>query len=368
VELVNRTPVPASLRVSPIEGKPFRAGIVAAKATYRVAPSGIELDTQYPLPLFRGDQETEHGCLPGDHLPRRDPAFEVIVVGAAHAPRGEPVERMTLALTVGERRREILVFGDRSWEISGEARRISRPAPFTRMPLVWERAFGGSAEVLVDEESPVDFADPRNPGGRGFDPGPSAHELCRAWRAPPGYPIFDAVRRLPNLESPDAPIERWEDAPAPVCWAPVPWDSALRREPAAELEALANEGAEPATRELPPLSALTAASNRPKYHRAHPDWIIDRPPPGTRVELSGMTLDSAPFAFQLPDVRVYVDYTTGRYAGTRELAPQVLVLLPEERRFYVVLRHAFTVTPHPDAEQSMRLRVEDRPLNRGREP
>jgi hypothetical protein len=348
VDLVNLTPVPASLSVSPLDGKPFRAGVITAKATFLITSSGAELDAQHPLPLLRADRATELGVLPSDDLIRRDPAFEVIVLGAAHAPSGQAVEAMTVALAVGDRRREIAVHGDRVWEVSGEARRISRPEPFTRIPLTWDRAFGGTAEVLVDEESPIDIADPRNPLGRGFDPGPPAHELCRAWKAPAGFPVYDEVRRLPNLEDPTMPIRTWEDTPVPISWATMDPGSPLHRRDDVTKDEAASM----------PLSSLLAAQTL--LFRAHPDWILDRPRAGALVRIDGMTADGVSLAFELPGLRVFADYVTGRYRGTRELFPQMLVLLPEERRFYLVYRHAFTVQPSPGAEQGMRLRVQER--------
>jgi hypothetical protein len=75
------------------------------------------------------------------------------------------------------------------------------------------------------------------------------------------------------------------------------------------------------------------------------------------VILTGLTPGSEPLSFALPAVRVFVDYVSGLRTGTRELRPHALVLLPEERRFYLVFRHAFTYD-YPSAERSMRLRVE----------
>jgi hypothetical protein len=347
MQLVNQTPVLARLGVTELPGKPFRAGILVAKATFRVTDRGAELETQTPYPVLLADEETELGVLPQDDLARRDDLFEVILLGAAYVPGGAPVGATTVSLAIGDLRREIAVHGDRVWEDRAGSPAITEPVPFTRMPLTWPRAFGGTAEVLVDDASPIDLADPRNPAGRGFDPGPAARDLCRAWKAPAGYPAYDVTRRLPNLEDPRAPIRAWNDAPAPLCWATLPMGSPLHH-PAAGMDPAAAQAMRPEQ-----LMVLPQA-----FYRAHPDWMIARPRPGATVRAEGVRADGAAFAFAFPALRVFADYVTGRHRGAREIEPRLLVLLPEAGRFYVVYRHAFTVRPLPGEEQGMRLRLE----------
>jgi hypothetical protein len=55
---------------------------------------------------------------------------------------------------------------------------------------------------------------------------------------------------------------------------------------------------------------------------------------------------------------VLADYVAADRRGTRELVPQLLVLLPEERAFYLVFRHGFDLRHTPTAERTMRLRLE----------
>ena len=346
VELVNTTPVPAALNVASVPGRAERRGLITAKATFRLGAGGPELDVDDPRPLFDDDEPTALGLLPRDDVPRRDGRCEVILLGAACAPSGKPIDRRTVRLVVGDTKRELAVFGDRVWEGRGSGARVGRPEPFERMPLVWERAFGGTAEVLVDEESYVDIADPRNPRGAGIDVTRAAEEMCRAWKAPAGYPVLPSVRRLPNLEDPGALIQGWEDAPEPVCWATAPLgvDLHLLRELA---------GYDPEA--PPPMEVL--ARPRPRY-ACHPDLLLDVPAAGTPVVASGVRPLDEPFSFRIPNVRIWADHIVGRHRGTRELRLETLVLLPEERRFYMVLRHAFTVPYRPEEERAMRVRVE----------
>ena len=77
---------------------------------------------------------------------------EFLVAGAAHAPNAAPVAGLRVGAQLGSRTKTLNVLGDRFWD--GNA--ASPPAPFTTMPITWERAYGGPAE-------------PTNPLGLGAD-------------------------------------------------------------------------------------------------------------------------------------------------------------------------------------------------------
>jgi hypothetical protein len=186
--------------------------------------------------------------------------------------------------------------------------------------------------------------DARNRAGRGFDPAPAMRSLVEMLNPPEGYPRYDEIRRLPNIEDPRAPISRPEHAPDPAYWSAVPVDSTIQA---------ARTVAQPPTVAAPGLPEFGEGA----YHRAHPQWVIALPPARSTVTMTGLTPGPEPLSFALPAVRIFVDYVSGIRTGTRELRPQALVLLPEERRFYLVFRHAFTYE-YPSAERSMRLRVE----------
>lgn len=348
MDLSNRTAIPARVFVTEMEEDQPRWGYVVAKATYRITPDGPVAERDEPVPLFDTDEETELGLLPRDDLPRMDDeAFEVILLGSARAPGGTPVPALTVALAVGEVEHFVYVWGDRQWlgEGAPDGRTISEPQPFAEMPLTWGRAFGGSTAVLVDVESPVQVSDPRNPDGKGHDPAPGARSLGERLGAPEGFPRWDPVRPLPNLEDPRAPIARWSDAPDPYCWATMPLTSALHARRMLDLPEDLEEGGKPT---IAPGSTL----------RAHPDWVIPLPPREAVVRLRGATNDGH-LAFHLPPLRLLVDYVLGERTGTRELRPRMLVLLPDEERFYLVYRLQFTYPYVEEEERAMRLRAEE---------
>ena len=74
------------------------------------------------------------------------PRADVVLVGHAYAPGGRPVEELDVSLWVGRTGKEIRVFGDRVWFFPTRMMMVplaSDPIPFFKMPLVYERAFGG---------------------------------------------------------------------------------------------------------------------------------------------------------------------------------------------------------------------------------
>ena len=76
------------------------------------------------------------------------------------------------------------------------------------------------------------------------------------------------------------------------------------------------------------------------------------------MTLTGASNDGL-FSFALPRVQVVLDV---RAAGSTRIVatrPQMLVLLPEERAFYIVHRGFFTVPPPSGDDRSARLRLQD---------
>lgn len=325
MELVNTSPVPVDYAIIGNLPDDSRAVIFTAKATFRIEDNGqVKLERETPFPLLKEDQSTEMGLLPSDNLPRLDPAFEVMLLGKAYAPFGQSTTEMRVALSVGDVHHEIDVIGDRIWQGEGESASIAPPEAFESMPLVWERAFGGSQQVLIDKEAVLDVSWPMNSAGKGFDHISQAREIGVAFNCPADYPQFDATRALPNLETPDLRVKSWTDLPLPVCWAPVPQSSGLifeRFERSCE-----KRGEDHVTLGAPEM-----------HHRAHPDWVIETPHAGAMVRLEGASSQGL-LEFRLPELRVVADLQDGDRVQALELFPRSLVLLPEEKRFYITFR------------------------------
>jgi hypothetical protein len=343
MELVNQTAVPAlAVIAAGAEGGP-RIGMLVAKASFELSGGLTHLVTEDPYPLFEQDEETEVGILPADVHPRPQSTFEVLLVGSAQAPGGRPIPALTVGLTVGSVSKTMAVFGDRWWTPQGQ---MTPPQPFTTMPLTWDRAFGGSCDVWLDESTIVESRDPMNFLGSGFDAVYASERLADVMGAAPTYPRVAYERRLPNLEDPAALIRAPQDRPDPVCWSPAPPGVGFSQ---VQLMREVNEAPDPVAAN-PSGETLTL--------RAHPAWRIPVPEVGALVVLDGCVPEGR-LAFELPRLRVLADFVLGDRRGQRELAPQILTLLPDQRRMCITYRSHFTVDVEEGMERSFRLRLEE---------
>ncbi len=115
------------------------------------------------------------------------PGTDVYLNGSAWAPGGVATTAMDVAMMVGGVRQYARVFGDRIWVRSVSEVVPSDPTNFRRIPLRWERAFGGGNVEA---------------GGRGFEP-----------RNPAGVGLYESMgaatdRPLPNIEDPRGLLSR----------------------------------------------------------------------------------------------------------------------------------------------------------------
>ncbi|WP_088281375.1 DUF2169 domain-containing protein [Ideonella sp. A 288] len=141
------------------------------------------------------------------------PATDIYLIGDACAPHGNPVTEMRMHIRVGTSiALSMNVYGDRTWQRAIPfGAKPSSPAKFTRMPLRWERAFGGVAK----NSSPYSPAfEPRNPIGCGFETDVDAAI---------GKPV-------PNIEDPDDLLTQLSDRPQPIGVGAIArhWEPRLR--------------------------------------------------------------------------------------------------------------------------------------------
>ena len=197
MQLINETGFPAQLVVMP---DPDGAETLTAvlKATWSLADSAAAAE-QVPLVLA----DTFHGE-PGESSPRLEsdlapwkPATDVVLLGHAWAP-GKSARQVDVSLTIGKTSMRVRVFGDRHWwMLLGFWAMRSRPKPFEKMPLVYERAFGGFQAARKKGE--FEGFEERNPVGRGYVKKGRGNQVA-----------------LPNLEDPRKLVGRPSDKPAPV--------------------------------------------------------------------------------------------------------------------------------------------------------
>ena len=181
--------------------------LVAVKGTFIIDPDGtLHLaEEQEPVrmpPEFRGDP-SETSLLYDSDLVHKKNATDVLVHGHAYAPGGRPTAQVDVTLKLGPIQKTLRVIGDRLWKNSVLGLTMSKPEPFTKMPLTYERAFGGTD---TRSENPKDHGwEPSNPVGRGF-----------ATRA---EHLLDTP--VANVETPNRPIKQWKDRPPIAGFGPI---------------------------------------------------------------------------------------------------------------------------------------------------
>ncbi|HRI72828.1 MAG TPA: DUF2169 domain-containing protein, partial [Polyangium sp.] len=117
---------------------------VVCKATFLLKPNqpATLVSPDAPAPTnFLWHRDAKSIGVPTDLVPLKR-NVDVLLIGHAYAPQHRPVTTLLVGLSVGGMNKSILVTGDRSWNANGTC---PEPAPFTRMPLCWERAAGGPA-------------------------------------------------------------------------------------------------------------------------------------------------------------------------------------------------------------------------------
>ncbi|PRQ09207.1 DUF2169 family type VI secretion system accessory protein [Enhygromyxa salina] len=193
--------------VPTIFATPDRRGVdtivVVLKASFVVADTLEIAAEQRPITLadeYWGDPTASSLRYPTElHLPK--PAADVIVIGEACAPRAQAVTELDVHVRVADQLRRARVYGDRSWVEYGGHVQPSRPLPFVRTPITWERAFGG--RHLSDAQS----TEHRNPVGVGL-------LGARRPQAMIGQPV-------PNVDDPDEPLTWLGQTPTPTGFAAI---------------------------------------------------------------------------------------------------------------------------------------------------
>jgi hypothetical protein len=204
LQLRNKTPFPGALLLLP-DADGVDSLYTVVKATFALDHQLDPAQAQLPIATadqYRGPAGQSSLQTPSD-VSLLKPGTDVLLCGTAHAPDGRAVAEMNVSLQVGPVQKSLRVFGDRLWRLDGLRHSISDPEPFETMPLIWERAFGGSdqtrAGALVREG--------RNPVGAGFCLGDGVKQLNGM--------------KLPNLEDPRALISSPGDRPPPANFGPV---------------------------------------------------------------------------------------------------------------------------------------------------
>lgn len=292
---------------------PNRDGIdtlyVVVKGTFTLWPS-VELAEQQ-LPPQRADEywgDPDRSSLKyASELHLGKPGTDVALVGSARSLTG-PVDQMLVTLAIGSRSKSLRVFGDRVWSFLGSP---SSPQPFEVMPLVWERAFGGTH--THDDGSAL--AEERNPVGQGFAGAQSSADRVG--------------QKLPNLEDPLQPLSSATQVVAPACFGLVAPSWLPRRSWAGTYDQSWQKRRAP----------YLPHDFDPRFFQcATPDLVFERPLVGGEPVLLAGLSEAPSLRLALPRCELGIAV---RVAGRQEeLSPQLETVLfePEENRFTVTWR------------------------------
>jgi len=275
---------------------PTENGAVCRLASEQLAP--------LPLSTYVGERWRSSILHPADVVPYK-PGTDVVLVGHAYAPKERPVTELPASVKVASLHKSLVVVGDRQWHRAAGGLVMTTPVPFVRMPLVYERAFGGCPPSQRDKRQPDH--DQRNPVGTGY---------CVVEGDADGMP-------LPNLEAPKARITSWCSVPSVAGFGAIDAHWAGRRRFAGTFD------------------AAWRATQRP-YMPLDLDprfYCVASPGLGSQISLFGeldvelVHLAPEPvLRFVLPDVRVRVDFHLAGHVQERRAELWTVVIEPDDRR------------------------------------
>lgn len=205
LQVENKTPFKTALGLFPDE-KGIDAVYPVVKGTFRIGEYLRLADDQIPVVMvdeFHGKPD-ESSLKYAAELTFVKPATDVLLTGHAYAPKGKLTPQADVSLRVGRHGKVVRVFGNRLWLAGAVGHLMSSPQPFERMPLTYERSFGGFDHVGGDEHL---AGIEQNPVGAGYHHPRGKKDIL-------GMP-------LPNLEDPLNLISSWTDTPEPAGFGPI---------------------------------------------------------------------------------------------------------------------------------------------------
>jgi len=196
LQVKNSSPFAPAIAVLP-DQEGIDTVYVVVKGTFTILPAVAIAEVQVPT-VVADEYWGEPGASSikyASEMHIGKPATDVVLVGKAWTPNGKAAFEVGVMVSVAGRKQIAQVHGDRVWK----GRSLSHPEPFLSMPLVYERAFGGSYRTTPD--GPL-MGEERNPVGRGY----------LGKRSPDAL----AGQKAPNIEHLSIKLDRLGDTPPPV--------------------------------------------------------------------------------------------------------------------------------------------------------
>src|SRR5262245_13505405 len=294
--------------------------VVVVKGTYLIPrnPNDSPVLAPEQVPLLTADKFTgapgySAPVYEADYPPRK-PRCDVLLNGSAYAPGGRPVDRVTVSLRVGTVRKSFDVVGDRVWQASALRLGASPPTPFARMPISYDRAFGGVDKAKGDLTTFRWY--PTNHAGVGW------HDYLDT-------KFLDGAP-LPNTEETGDPVRKPNGTYRPMsfgsvgrAWQPRPkWAGTYDQ------------------KWLDETFPFLPKDFDERYFQAAPeDQQCDYLKGGEEIELSNLT-PAGRTLFRVPVVDVPVEFTVlgGSKHMTQLPVIDTLMLEPDRNRFSVIWR------------------------------
>jgi hypothetical protein len=274
-----------------------------------------------PTPIVALDELASElpsaGLLRASELGPPKPKVDVLLAGAIAFPR--PITQTDVEMAVGQRlRKKARIFGDRVWLPGAVADLVpSQARPTSRVPIAWERSYGG------EDPSDPKYIEPRNPAGSG---------VARDPKSLHGRPA-------PNFEDADKATGSLLGLPEPVGFGPI----AAHWQPRIKLAGTYDEAWETSRRPLPP------EDFSPAYFNVAPvDQQLDGYQPGEIVGLLNMTTEARE-QFSLPTLTVPVTFVSSDDANEGTATIDTIIIEPEARRFSLVAKAQATLAEGPQS-------------------
>jgi hypothetical protein len=317
MELINSTRMVAGYTMG-MEPSGRELLVVVVKGTFQLpaAPESVRLhDVQVPLTMsdvFFGEPGRSAPQYEAEFAPRKH-RCDVLLNASAHAPGGRPATRVQVGVRIGAWAKTFAVVGDRHWEAGVSGIGVTPTVPFARMPITYDRAFGGTDDRSDDPSQHAAFL--ANPSGRGFH-----KSLRNEWVD--GSP-------LPNTEEDGKPVTWVSGDYTPMSFGAVGrhWVPRCRFAGTYDEQWLENHFPF-----LPP-------DFDERYYQAAPlDQQIPHPHGGERIDLVNLTADGRA-AFVLPPFDAPIHYFLKK--GDREdstLTLDTMMIEPDLQRFTLTWR------------------------------
>lgn len=305
---------------------------VVVKAAHRILPSGeLVLDEEHPPVQL----EDEYWGEEGKSAMRREtdaalskPFTDLLVLGHVVAPGGVAAKHVGVGLAYnGEVLRKLRATGDRMWFDRGAGWSMTSPTPFVRMPLSFDRAFGGMDAGGYEK---------RNRIGRGY-----ATSLDSSFQG----------RAVPNIEHVDRLITSPRDRPEPAGMGVVGRDWLPRVGWAGTYDAAWQETRYP---------LLPTDFDMRFNHTAHPAQWIKEPKRGDTIAISGMNAERV-IHVRLPDFVLHIGFFFVRKPCEKRHM-HLSTILVDTDAMRVELTWTATVDVHGDPFQLVETVISNRPV------